>query len=91
MAKEKKPFWERKIPKLLKNVAGNTLQIPPVIGTIVTAFKEDKEGNPAGTLKLSGWHIYRLVIGLVLGYLVFKNVDVDGIWKTIEPIINGIS
>ena len=79
----KKPFGKTKVGKLLKSKVGKsitglireTLQSTPFVGTVITAFKEDTKENPKGLIKLSKWHMYRLVIGLITGYLMYRGVD----------------
>jgi len=70
----KKPFGKTKVGKLLKGLVREGLQTVPVIGTVVTAFKEDTPESPKGTIKLTSWHYYRIALGLVAGYLMYKGI-----------------
>lgn len=71
----KKPFGKTLVGGILKGLVGETLQTLPFVGTIVTAFKEDTKENPKGSIKMSKWHLYRLAIGLLTGYLMYKGVN----------------
>jgi hypothetical protein len=51
------------------------VQTLPVVGTFVTAFKEDTKENPKGAIIMNKWHYYRLAIGVIAGYLMFRGVD----------------
>ena len=44
------------------------------MGTVVTALKENTIENPEGAIKLNSWHYYRIAIGLVGGYLMYKGI-----------------
>jgi len=68
----KKKFGQTKVGKMLKGLAIEGLQTVPVLGTLVTAFKENTKNNPEGAIKLNQWHIYRMVLGLVIAYLISK-------------------
>ena len=70
----KKPFGKTKVGKLVKGLVREALQTVPVIGTVVTAFKEDTPENPKGEIKLTSWHYYRIALGLVAGYLMYKGI-----------------
>jgi len=70
----KKPFLKTKVGKLLKGLLAEGLQTLPVVGTVVTAFKENTIENPEGAIKLNSWHYYRIAIGLVGGYLMYKGI-----------------
>jgi hypothetical protein len=70
----KKPFGKTKFGKLLKGLVREGLQTVPMVGTVVTAFKEDTPENPKGTIKLTSWHYYRIAIGVIAGYLMFKGI-----------------
>ena len=50
------------------------------MGTIITNLKTDTKANPEGKLNLTKWDIYRLVIGLGVGYVLIKGI------ATIEQI-----
>jgi len=82
----KKPFGKTLVGGILKGLVGETLQTLPVVGTFVTAFKENTKENPKGTIKLSKWHLYRLAIGLITGYLMYKGVNQD-IIEFVLPIL----
>ena len=47
----KKPFLKTKVGKLLKGLLAEGLQTLPVVGTVVTAFKENTIENPEGAIK----------------------------------------
>tara|TARA_R110002051_G_scaffold305684_1_gene375816 strand:+ start:509 stop:775 length:267 start_codon:yes stop_codon:yes gene_type:complete len=70
----KKKFKNTFVGKLVKGLVREGLQTIPVVGTFVTAFKEDTPENPQGTIKLSKWHIYRLVIGVGVGIFLAKGI-----------------
>lgn len=63
-----------KIGKIASGLVREGLQTVPVVGTIITNLKTDTPDNPAGKIKLSKWDIYRLVIGLVVGYVLYKGI-----------------
>ena len=70
----KKKFKDTFVGKLVKGLVREGLQTLPVVGTLVTAFKEETTENPKGAVKLSKWHIYRLLIGVASGYFLMKGV-----------------
>ena len=76
-----------KLGSMIKGLFRETLQTIPFIGTIVTNIKTDTKDNPKGQIKLSKWDIYRLVLGLVIGYVLYKGLltmdQVEGIMKII--------
>jgi len=56
-----------------KGIAG-LAQSAPIVGTLVTNFKEDTKENPAGSLKLGKPELWRIVLGLVIAGLIAKGV-----------------
>ena len=82
----KKPFGKTLVGGLLKGLVREGLQSIPVVGTFVTAFKEDTKENPKGAVKLSKWHLYRLAIGLLTVYLMYKGVNQE-ILDFVLPIL----
>ncbi len=60
--------------KRIANCIRETLQTLPVIGTLITNYKEDSDKNPKGQIKLSSWDWYRLVLGLGVGYVLYKGL-----------------
>ena len=76
-----------KLRSMIKWLFRETLQTIPFIGTIVTNIKTDTKDNPKGQIKLSKWDIYRLVLGLVIGYVLYKGLltmdQVEGIMNII--------
>ena len=77
----KKKFKDTFVGKLVKGLVKDGsqlviqgLQSLPVVGTIITAFKEDTPENPKGGIVLSKWHIYRLVIDLGAGFFLAKGI-----------------
>lgn len=70
----KKKFKNTKVGKLINGLVREGLQTLPVVGTVVTAFKEDTPENPKGTIKLTSWHYYRIALGAVVGYLLYKGI-----------------
>ena len=76
-----------KLGSMIKGLFRETLQTIPFIGTIVTNIKTDTKDNPKGQIKLSKWDIYRLVLGLVIGYVLYKGLltmdQVEGIMNII--------
>lgn len=70
----KKKFKDTVVGKLATTLIGSALQSIPVVGTIVTNFKENTPQNPKGQL-LIGWsELIRIVIGCGLAYLMFKGI-----------------
>ena len=76
-----------KLGSMIKGLFRETLQTIPFIGTIVTNIKTDTKDNPKGQIKLSKWDVYRLVLGLVIGYVLYKGLltmeQVEGIMSII--------
>ena len=76
-----------KLGSMIKGLFRETLQTIPFIGTIVTNIKTDTKDNPKGQIKLSKWDIHRLVLGLVIGYVLYKGLltmdQVEGIMNII--------
>ena len=76
-----------KLGSMIKGLFRETLQTIPFVGTIVTNIKTDTKDNPKGQIKLSKWDIYRLVLGLVIGYVLYKGLltmdQVEGIMNII--------
>lgn len=74
----KKKLKDTKFGKFVRTAVApllrETLQTLPVVGTLVTNFKNNTERNPAGQIKLTKWDGYRLVIGLGIGYLLIKGI-----------------
>lgn len=72
---------------MLKGLFRETLQTIPFVGTIITNIKTDTKDNPKGQIKLSKWDIYRLVLGLVIGYVLYKGIltmeQVEGVMSVI--------
>lgn len=60
--------------KMLKGLVRETLQTLPFVGTIITNVKTDTKENPKGKLKLESWDWYRLAIGLIVGFVLFKGI-----------------
>ena len=59
---------------LISGLVREGLQTLPVVGTIVTAFKEDTVESPKGNIQLSKWHLYRLAVGLIIAYFLAKGL-----------------
>jgi len=76
-----------KLGSMIKGLFRETLQTIPFVGTIVTNIKTDTKDNPKGQIKLSKWDVYRLVLGLVIGYVLYKGLltmeQVEGIMSII--------
>lgn len=76
-----------KLGSMLKGLFRETLQTIPFVGTIITNIKTDTKDNPKGQIKLSKWDIYRLVLGLVIGYVLYKGIltmeQVEGVMSVI--------
>ena len=70
----KKKFKETKIFGILSGLVREGLQSIPVVGTIVTNFKEDSKENPKGKINITKWDVYRLLIGVVLAYFMAKGI-----------------
>ena len=89
-----KKLWNKikasKVGKFAISVAGNALQTVPVVGTLVTNFKENTKESPTGTLKLKGWEYFRIALGLVIGYVIYKGIltldQVEAIKEVIEVV-----
>lgn len=84
----KKPKINLKpVVKLFGPLIRETLQSLPVIGTIVTNFKQNKLESPTGTIQLKKWDIYRLILGAGIAYLVTKGIlteeQITFIWSLI--------
>lgn len=69
-----KKLLKTKVGKLISGLVREGLQTLPVVGTVVTAFKEDTKENPQGEIKLSKWHLYRLAIGLIIAFFLSKGI-----------------
>ena len=63
-----------KLGKIVKGLVREGLQTLPVIGTVITNLKTDTPENPKGKLNLEAWDIYRLVIGLAVGFVLYKGL-----------------
>ena len=71
----KKPKINLKpLVKFLGPIVRETLQTVPVIGTIVTNFKQNKLESPVGTIQLTKWDVYRLLLGFGIAYLIAKGI-----------------
>jgi len=70
----KKPFGKTLVGGLLKGLVREGLQTVLVIGTFVTAFKEDTKQSPKGIIKLTPWHYYRIAIGIIAAILIAKGI-----------------
>lgn len=67
-------FKNTRVGRTIGGLVRETAQTVPFLGTIVTNFKTDTIENPAGKIKLSKWDIYRLLIGLAIGYVLYKGI-----------------
>ena len=89
-----KKLWNKikdsKAGKFVISFAGNALQTVPGVGTLVTTFKENKPDAPTGKIKLKGWEWFRIALGLVIGYVVYKGIltldQVEAIKEVIEVV-----
>ena len=70
----KKPFGKTLVGGLLKGLVREGLQTVPVLGTFVTAFKENTKESPQGTIKLTPWHYYRIALGIISAVLIAKGI-----------------
>ncbi len=59
---------------LIKRLVREGLQTLPVVGTIVTNLKADTKENPKGKINLDKWDFYRLLIGIGVGYVLYKGM-----------------
>ena len=57
-----------------KGLVRETLQTLPIIGTIVTNFKTETKTSAKGSIQLSKWDIYRLILGLGIAYFLAKGI-----------------
>jgi len=67
-------LWTKIKASKLGKLIGNTLQTLPIVGTVVTNNKEDTPENPKGQLNLRGWDWYRIILGLGVGYVLYKGL-----------------
>ncbi len=73
--KTKKKINLKPIFKFFAPLVRETLQTLPVIGTLVTNLKANTLDSPSGTHpKPKGWDIYRMIIGLGIGYVLVKGL-----------------
>ena len=56
-----------------KGIAG-LAQSAPVVGPIITNFKEDTASNPAGKLNLGGVEWWRIALGVGIAVLIAKGI-----------------
>ena len=71
----KKKWKETKIGKLVNGLFREGLQTLPVVGTVVSVFKKDTNTSPKG--KITGFElpeIYRILIGIGVGYVLVKGL-----------------
>jgi hypothetical protein len=75
------------VGKLVKGLVREGLQTLPVVGTVVTAFKEDTKESPKGEIKLTKWHWYRIGVGVVAGILMAKGILTEEQIQSVLSII----
>ena len=76
-----------KLGSMIKGLFRETLQTIPFVGTIVTNIKTDTKDNQKGKIKLSKWDIYRLALGLAIGWVLYKGLltmdQIEGVMSII--------
>lgn len=60
--------------KLLKGLAIKALHVAPITGTIISVFERDTPKSPKGKLNFEAWDIYKLIIGLAVGYVLYRGL-----------------
>lgn len=76
--KKKGLFQRIKDGKFIKKFVGplirESLQTLPIVGTLVTNFKQNEVEAPTGTIKMTRWDWYRLLIGVGIAILITKGI-----------------
>ena len=70
----KKKFKDTKVGKIVIPFVRETAQTLPIIGTIITNFKTNEVDNPKGQINLKGNDLYRIGLGAVIAYLIYRGV-----------------
>ena len=84
----KKPFKDTRFWKFVKGLAKNTIQTTPVIGTIVTAADESRPTSAPGKINLNKWHYFRIGLGVVVAYAMYKGVVDTNFVDTIKEVFS---
>lgn len=79
----------KKIWTKIKGFGSDVLQGLPVIGTLVTAHKEDTKESPKGKIKITRSAVIRLSIGVGVSVLMFFGVvkmkTLMELWELMSP------
>lgn len=62
------------IKRFVAPLVRESLQSLPIIGTLVTNFKQNSVETPAGTIKMTRWDWYRLLIGVGIAIAMAKGI-----------------
>jgi hypothetical protein len=63
-----------RLKRVLGGLIRETAQSLPIVGTVITNWKENEVDNPKGQVNLRSNDWYRILIGIGVAYLVYKGV-----------------
>lgn len=74
--------------KFIAPIVRESLQTLPVVGTLITNFKNNTVDSPPGKMSLpTKWESYRIVFGLAVGYVLIKGLatieQVQFVWSLV--------
>jgi hypothetical protein len=61
-----------RLKRVLGGLIRETAQSLPIVGTVITNWKENEVDNPKGQINLRSNDWYRILIGVGIAYLVYK-------------------
>ena len=86
----KKPFKQTRLFKFMKSLVKNTLQTTPIVGTVITAADESKPTSSPKGIDLNKWHYFRIALGVIVAYAMYKGVVDTDFVDTITGVFTSI-